>query len=77
MPPMFSKKGLRLPPVKLMEGGKYNQQLWRVIMANHRTPRNTWGDFHAMIGALNIGERRLLELVDRYDLVQSLTAHAS
>lgn len=62
------QEGLRLPPVKLIEGGEYNQQLWRVIMANHRTPRNTWGDFHAMIGALNIGERRLLELVDRYDL---------
>ncbi len=62
------QEGLRLPPVKLMEGGQYNEQLWRVIMANHRTPRNTWGDFHAMIGALNIGERRLLELVERYDL---------
>ena len=54
--------------MKLIEGGRYNEQLWRVILANHRTPRNTWGDFHAMIGALNIGERRLLELVDRYDL---------
>jgi 5-oxoprolinase (ATP-hydrolysing)/N-methylhydantoinase B len=39
-----------------------------VILANHRTPRNTWGDFHAMIGALNVGDRRLQALVDRYDL---------
>jgi N-methylhydantoinase B len=62
------QEGLRLPPVKLLEGGRYNEQLWRVILANHRTPRNTWGDFHAMIGALNVGERRLLALVDRYDL---------
>ena len=54
--------------MKLIEGGRYNEQLWRVILANHRTPRNTWGDFHAMIGALNVGERRLLALVDRYDL---------
>jgi N-methylhydantoinase B/oxoprolinase/acetone carboxylase alpha subunit len=37
-------------------------------MANHRTPRNSWGDFHAMIGALNIGDRRLTELVGRYGL---------
>ena len=29
-----------------------------IMLANHRTPRNTWGDFHAMIGALNVGERR-------------------
>lgn len=62
------QEGLRLPPVKLLEGGRYNKQLWRVILANHRTPRNSWGDFHAMIGALNIGERRLTELVGRYDL---------
>ena len=62
------QEGLRLPPVKLLEGGRYNEQLWRVILANHRTPRNSWGDFHAMIGALNIGERRMAELVARYDL---------
>jgi N-methylhydantoinase B len=60
------QEGLRLPPVKLLEGGRYNEALWRVVLANHRTPRNTWGDFHAMIGALNVGERRLLELIDRY-----------
>jgi N-methylhydantoinase B len=40
--------------------------MWRVIMANHRTPRNTWGDFHAMIGALNVGEQRLAALMERY-----------
>jgi len=62
------QEGLRLPPVKLLEGGRYNEQLWRVVLANHRTPRNTWGDFHAMIGALNVGEQRLLSLAGRYDL---------
>ena len=60
------QEGLRLPPVKLMEGGRYNEQLWRVVLANHRTPHNTWGDFHAMIGALNVGERRFGVLIERY-----------
>jgi N-methylhydantoinase B len=60
------QEGLRLPPVKLFEGGRYNEQIWRVILANHRTPRNSWGDLHAMVGALNIGERRLLELSTRF-----------
>jgi N-methylhydantoinase B/oxoprolinase/acetone carboxylase alpha subunit len=60
------QEGLRLPPVKLFEGGRYNEQIWRVILANHRTPRNSWGDLHAMVGALNIGERRLLELSARF-----------
>lgn len=61
------QEGLRLPPVKLFEQGRYNEQIWRIILANHRTPRNTWGDFHAMIGALTVGERRLTALIDRYD----------
>ena len=37
------QEGLRLPPVKLFEGGRYNEQLWRVILANHRTPREQLG----------------------------------
>ena len=47
--------------------------LWRLIMANHRTPRNTWGDLNAQIGSLRVAERRLLELLDRYgrDFVES------
>jgi N-methylhydantoinase B/oxoprolinase/acetone carboxylase alpha subunit len=61
------QEGLRLPPVKLFEGGRYNEQVWRIILNNHRTPRNTWGDFHAMVGALRVGERRLLALCERYD----------
>jgi N-methylhydantoinase B len=35
-------------------------------MANHRTPRNTWGDINAQIGSLRVAERRLIELLDRY-----------
>ena len=35
-------------------------------MANHRTPRNTWGDLNAQIGSLRVAERRVLELLDRY-----------
>ena len=33
--------------------------LWRLIMANHRTPRNTWGDLNAQIGSLRVAERRV------------------
>ena len=62
------QEGLRLPPVKLFEQGRYNEQVWRIILANHRTPRNTWGDFHAMVGALTVGERRLMALIDRYGI---------
>ena len=51
------QEGLRLPPIKIMARGEYDKDLWRMILANHRTPRNTWGDFHAMIGSLHVAER--------------------
>ena len=49
------QEGLRLPPVKLIDRGEYVEDVWRIVLANHRTPHNTWGDFHAMIGSLEIG----------------------
>jgi N-methylhydantoinase B/oxoprolinase/acetone carboxylase alpha subunit len=60
------QEGLRLPPVKLMDRGKHVKDVWKIIMTNHRTPRNTWGDFHAMIGSLHVAERRLADLVAKY-----------
>jgi N-methylhydantoinase B/oxoprolinase/acetone carboxylase alpha subunit len=57
-----------LPPVKLIDRGEYVEDVWRIILANHRTPHNTWGDFHAMIGSLETAERRIRELAERYPI---------
>jgi N-methylhydantoinase A/oxoprolinase/acetone carboxylase beta subunit/N-methylhydantoinase B/oxoprolinase/acetone carboxylase alpha subunit len=62
------QEGLRLPPVKLMSQGEYCKDVWRIVLANHRTPDATWGDFHAMMGSLTTAERRLQALVARYGL---------
>ncbi|HEX2071979.1 MAG TPA: hydantoinase B/oxoprolinase family protein [Thermoleophilaceae bacterium] len=65
------QEGLRIPPIKLVSRDRNNMDLWRLIMANHRTPRNTWGDLNAQIGSLRVAERRLIELLERHggDLV--------
>lgn len=60
------QEGLRIPPVKIVSRDEPNLDLWRLIMANHRTPRNTWGDLNAQIGSLRVAERRLVQLIDRY-----------
>jgi N-methylhydantoinase B/oxoprolinase/acetone carboxylase alpha subunit len=60
------QEGLRIPPVKIVKRDENDMELWRLIMANHRTPRNTWGDLNAQIGSLRVAERRVLELLDRY-----------
>jgi N-methylhydantoinase A/oxoprolinase/acetone carboxylase beta subunit/N-methylhydantoinase B/oxoprolinase/acetone carboxylase alpha subunit len=60
------QEGLRLPPVRLMRRGKRIEDVWKIILANHRTPRHTWGDLHAMIGALRVAEERLADLFTKY-----------
>ena len=60
------QEGLRIPPVKIVKRDVNDMELWRLIMANHRTPRNTWGDLNAQIGSLRVAERRVIEMVDRY-----------
>lgn len=60
------QEGLRLPPIKIMSRGDYVKDVWKIILSNHRTPKSSWGDLHAMIGSLGIAENRLLKLLDRY-----------
>ena len=64
------QEGLRIPPVKIMEGGRDVESIWNIIMANVRTPRMSYGDMRAMIGSLHVGEARLHELVQRYGLTE-------
>lgn len=60
------QEGLRLPPVKLKDKDRYVQDVWKIILTNHRTPHNTWGDFHAMMGSLKMARKRVGILVDKY-----------
>jgi N-methylhydantoinase B/oxoprolinase/acetone carboxylase alpha subunit len=66
------QEGLRIPPVRFVKGGVEDVDLWRLVLANGRTPRVTAGDLRAMIGSLNVGERRLLELVRRHGVERYL-----
>ena len=60
------QEGLRLPPVKLVRRGQPVDDVWKIILSNHRTPRSSWGDLHAMIGSLHLAEQRLHTLLDRH-----------
>jgi N-methylhydantoinase B/oxoprolinase/acetone carboxylase alpha subunit len=68
------QEGLRLPPVKIVRKGKNVEDIWNIILANHRTPRTSWGDFHAMIGSLHVAEQRLHELLGLYGFNEILSA---
>ena len=64
------QEGLRLPPVKIYKKDQENEDIFRIIISNVRTPRNSYGDLKAMIGSCYLGERRLKELVEKYGLAE-------
>ena len=62
------QEGLRLPPLWLQREGKPQEDIWKIIFANHRTPKTSYGDLMAMVGSLNVAERRITSLIEKYGL---------
>ncbi len=60
------QEGIRIPPIRLFAAGKRSEEVFRLIQANVRTPREREGDITAQIAANRTGERRLAQIVERY-----------
>jgi N-methylhydantoinase B len=60
------QEGLRIPPTKLVKAGKLNEELWRVILANVRTPIERQGDLRAQIAANLTGVNRFEAILVKY-----------
>ncbi len=60
------QEGLRVPPIRLGEGGALREDLLRMLAANTRIPRDFRGDLMAMVGAARLGRERLLPLLARH-----------
>jgi N-methylhydantoinase B len=78
---IFSE-GLQIPIVKYARAGVISQDIHDIIRMNVRLPERAMGDLRAQITAIKTGERRLLELLDRYgqkpvlDCIKVLMDHA-
>lgn len=59
-------EGLRIPMIRLIDGGRRNDDTLRLMMANSRTPENMRGDLNAQIAACTTGVRRLGEIYTRW-----------
>lgn len=66
------QEGLIIPPVKLIDAGRTNQDLLALILRNVRTPAERRGDLAAQMAAHRVGEQRLQEIVARYGLAETL-----
>jgi N-methylhydantoinase B len=62
------QEGLIIPPVKVIDRGTVNQDIFDLILANVRTPQERSGDLWAQIAANQRGLTRMLGIVHRYGL---------
>ena len=60
------QEGLRIPPLKLLDEGVFNDTLVRMMRQNVRVPDMFMGDLTAQVAACTLGVRRLEEVADVY-----------
>ena len=66
---------LRIPPVKIWDSGKPRNDVLNMIFTNMRARRDQEGDFNALIGACQVGERNLLGMIDKYGVEHGRRLH--
>ena len=59
-------EGMRVPPVKIKKEGVDVDEVWKLLLANTRTPRQNYGDLRAMIGSVDLGVDRITQIVAKY-----------
>ena len=59
-------EGIRLPPLRIYDGGAPRRDLLQMLAANVRHPENFLGDLNAQIGSVMIAAQRVRSLLDEY-----------
>jgi N-methylhydantoinase B len=62
---IFSE-GIQIPILKLHKAGVVNEDVVDIIRQNVRLPSRAMGDLRAQVTAVKTGERRFLQLIERY-----------
>jgi N-methylhydantoinase B len=67
------QEGVRIPPLKIITGGKLNEEVAKIMRLNVRAAEQNWGDFNAQIASVNIGERKVQEIIARFGVADFLS----
>ncbi len=60
------QEGILIPPVLLYSQGKLNPDIVAILQANSRLPGSLYGDLNGQVSALELGEKRLNDLLGEY-----------
>jgi N-methylhydantoinase B len=59
-------EGLNIPLIKVAENNVLREDLLELVLANNRLPEMMRREFASMVGSVNVAERRMIELLDKY-----------
>ena len=62
------EEGFYIPITKLFRRGERNEDLFQLLLANVRTPREVEGDLYAMASCNDVGGNQLLEFMREFEL---------
>ena len=62
------QEGIIIPPIKFVDHGKLDDDLFRLVLSQIRSKRETAGDFRAQIASNRTGAIRINEIIDKYGL---------
>ena len=68
------EEGVQIPPVKIYRKGVLNEEMLELILRNCRLPEWNRSDFNAVIAALRMAERRVVENCERFGVDEFVTA---
>ncbi len=60
------QEGIIVPPVKLIDGGRTNEAALAIFHRNSRFPAQSLGDMRALMASVDLGVRRVAEILDRF-----------
>ena len=69
------QEGMLIPPVKLASGGVINQDIVDILQSNSRLPESLYGDLNAQVSALELGVKRLSEILEEYGILLYFCNH--
>lgn len=68
------QEGMLIPPVHLYRKGILNEDIVAIVQSNSRLPGSLFGDLNGQVSALELGDRRLADLLAEYGDAQVTSA---
>ena len=60
------QEAVQIPPVRIVRAGVFDDDVLAILKANTRLPDSLWGDLNGQLSALDLGTRRLNDVLDQY-----------